>query len=119
MTLEYRSTCVQEVAYVEPQKQGEIPRTFRRRVYWTLRAMAEASNRPRVMLIIQLHPSANWKRLWINLHACWTTEDVKVTWYVVIQDILPTKERLHKIRLTDSPLCRQCGEPDTFQLRIT
>jgi hypothetical protein len=39
--------------------------------------------------------------------------------YVVIQDILPTNERLHKIRLLDSSLCSHCGEPDTVQHRVT
>jgi hypothetical protein len=34
----------------------------------------------------------------------------------VIQDILPTNERLHKIRLVDSTLC---GQPDTFQHSVT
>jgi hypothetical protein len=50
---------------------------------------------------------------------CWTTKAVKVTLYMVIQDILPTKERLYKIRLADSPLCRQCGSMDTVIHRVT
>jgi hypothetical protein len=55
----------------------------------------------------------------MNLHNCCTTEAVKVTWYMVIQDILPTNERLYKIRLADSPLCRQCGALDTVLYRVT
>ena len=80
--------------------------------------MAEADNSPRVMRIMQRNPSADWERIWNNLHECWTTEVVKMNWYVVIQDILPTNERLHKIRLVDSPLCGNCGEPDTVQHRV-
>ena len=34
-------TYTQEMAYIEPHKQGENPRTYRRRVYWTVRKMAE------------------------------------------------------------------------------
>ena len=71
------------------------------------------------MRIMQLHPSADWGRIWTNLHECWNSEAVKVNWYVMIQDILSTSERLHKIRLVDSALCRHCGEPDTFQHRVT
>ena len=74
---------------------------------------------PRVMRIMQLHPSADWERIWTNLHEFWTTEAVKINWYVVIQVIKPTNERLHKIRLVDSPLCGHCGEPDTFHHRVT
>ena len=105
--------------HIDPYKRGENPRTLCRRVYWTLRGMAEAGNPPRVMRIIQLYPSANWERICTNLHECWTTEAVKINWYMVIQDILPTNERLHKIRLVESPLCGHCGEPDTVQHRIT
>jgi hypothetical protein len=83
-TLGYLRTCVQGIAYLEPQRQGEHPRTFRRRVYWTLRALAEAGSPPLVMRIIQLYPAAHWERIWINLHNCWATEAVKVTWYMVI-----------------------------------
>ena len=54
-----------------------------------------------------------------QLHECGTTEAVKINWHVVIQDILPTNERLHEIRLVDSPLCRHCGEPDPVQHRVT
>jgi len=68
---------------------------------------------------MQLHPSADWERIWTNLHECWTTEAVKINWYMVIQDTLPTNERLHKIRLVDSPLCGHRGEPDTVQRTVT
>jgi len=81
--------------------------------------MAEAGNLPRVMRIRQLHPSADWKRIWKNLHAFWTTEAIRVNWYGVIHDILPTNEHLHKIHLVDSSHRSQCGEPDTFQHRMT
>jgi hypothetical protein len=86
-TLEYLRTDVQELAYIDPYKWGEHPRTLRRRVYWALRRMAEAGNPPRVMRIIQLYPSANWERIWTNLHECRTTEAVTINWYMVIQDI--------------------------------
>ena len=107
------------MAYIDPYKLGEQPRILRRRVYWTLRGMTEAGNPPRVMCIMQLHPSADWERILTNLHACWTTKAVNIDWYVMIQDILSTNERLHKIRLVDSPLCGHCGEPDTVQHRVT
>jgi len=81
--------------------------------------MSEAGNPPRVIRIIQLYTSADWERIWTNLHECWTTEEVKINLYMVIQDILPTNERLHKFRLVDSPLCGHCGEADTVQHRVT
>jgi len=118
-TLEYLRTYVHKMTYIDPYMLGEHHLTLHRRVYWTLRGMAEASNPPRVIGIMQLHPSADWERIWTNLHQCWATETVKINWYVAIQDILPNNESLHKIRLLDSPLCGHCGESDTVQHRVS
>ena len=107
------------MAYIDHYKLDEHPLTLRRRVYWTLRGIPDAGNLPRVMRIMQLRPSADWERVWTNLHECRTTEAVKINWYVVIQDTLSTDERLYRIRLVDSPLCGHCGEPDAVQLGIT
>jgi hypothetical protein len=106
-TLEYLGTYVKERCTWNPKRTKKLGLFVG--VYWTLRVMAKAGNQPRVMRIIQLHPSADWERIWINLHECWMTEADKVTWYMVIHDILPTNELLQKIRLVASPLSRQCG----------
>jgi len=106
------------MTYIDPYKLDEYSRTLRRSVYWTLRGIAVAGNPPREMRIMQLYPSADWERIWNNLHSCWTTEAIKINWYVVIQDILITNERVPKIRLVDSPLCGHCGKPDTVQHRV-
>jgi len=85
-----------------------------------LRKMAEAGNPPRIMRIRQLHPWADWARIWENLHACWTTKAVKANWYRLIHDVLPTNERLQKISLVaSSPQCNQCRGSDTVQHRLT
>jgi hypothetical protein len=68
--------------------------------------------------IMLFYPTTDWNRVWSNLHATWAADAVKANWFRVIHDILPTNERLHTIRLTDSVLCSQCGERDTFMHRI-
>jgi hypothetical protein len=98
-------------AYVEPTKQGEAPRTFRARVYETLRRIKLAANPPRSVGIKMMYPTTDWERVWANLHATWAADSIKVNWFKVIHDILPTNERLHVIRLAGSPLCSNCGEP--------
>jgi len=118
-SLDYLRTFVQELAYVDLRTRDENQRTFRRRIYWSLRQMAEAGNPPCEMRIVLLHPEADWGQLWDNLTQCWSTEAVKITWHKIIHDIFPTNERLHRIRLTDTPLCGSCGSLDTIQHRIT
>jgi hypothetical protein len=107
--MEYTNSC----------KLGEHARSLRRTVYWTLRGIAEAGNPQRVMHIKQLHPSADSETICTNLHECWMTKAVKINWYVVTHDTLPTNERPHKSRLVDSSLCGHYGEPDTVQHRVT
>jgi exonuclease III len=118
-SLDYLRTFVQELAYVDLRMQNENRRPYRRRIYWSLRQIAEAGNPPREMRIVLLHPDANWGQLWVNLTQCWTTEKVRITWYKVIHDIFPTNERLHRINLSVTPLCETCGRLDTIQHRIT
>jgi hypothetical protein len=44
---------------------------------------------------------------------------MKSVWFTVINDIIPTNERLAKIHLIDTTICKYCGKPDTLQHRIT
>ena len=118
-SLDYLRTFAQELAYVDLRTQDENRRTYRRRIYWSLRQMAEAGNPPREMRIVLSHPEEDWGQLWVNLTQCWSTQAVKITWYKVIHDIFPTNECLHRISLADTPLCGNCGSLDTIQHRIT
>jgi hypothetical protein len=98
-TLEYLRIYALEIAYVESLRQNETHRAFKHRVYETLRTIFMAGNRSRDMRITQLQPTTDWARVWSNLHATWSSDVIKATWYTVIHDILPTNERLHTIRL--------------------
>jgi hypothetical protein len=61
--LEYLRAYLQEMEYIESYEQRERPGKLRRRVYWTLRGVAEACNTPHIMRIMNLHQSANWERI--------------------------------------------------------
>jgi hypothetical protein len=65
-----------------------------------------------------LRPTTDWARVWTNLHTAWASDAMKANWYMVMHDIIPTKERLHAILLTDSAQCRICGENDAGVHRI-
>ena len=99
--LEYLRTYAREMAYVEVPKQGEAPRAFRKKMYGTSRTIRLAADPLRNVHITILYPQTDWERVWSNLHATWAADAIKVSWFKVIHDILPTKERLHAIRLTD------------------
>ena len=54
-----------------------------------------------------------------NLHASPVSDEIKSTWYKALHDIIPTKDRLTAINLTDTSACSACGRPDSLQHKIT
>jgi hypothetical protein len=117
--LEHLRSYALDMAYIRPQPQTELPKAFRRRMYVTLCTIAQAGKSQQGMRITQLHPRTDWKQVWDNLHETWAPEPMKALWYKVIHDILPTNERHHKINLTNTPQCRECGDQDTILHRLT
>jgi hypothetical protein len=70
------------------------------------------------MRIVRLMPTTDWKAVWKNLQSTPVPERTKSMWYRVIHDILPTTERLHRIRLAPTDRCKQCGRQDTIHHRL-
>ena len=70
------------------------------------------------MSIESLWPTIEWPRIWKNLWTAPVTDSTKTTWYKIIHDIVPTKERLHKIRIAPTQNCRLCDRKDTLLHRL-
>jgi hypothetical protein len=64
-------------------------------------------------------PDTNWSTVWVNLWATPVPDSTKDAWYRVIHDIVPTRQRLHAIRLSQTDLCPMCHVKDTLTHRIT
>jgi hypothetical protein len=64
-------------------------------------------------------PQANWVRIWKNMKDTPVSEESKVIWYKVINDIIPTRVRLHNIRLAETETCIRCPKADNLQHRLT
>ena len=65
------------------------------------------------------HPATPWPKVWRNLHAVWSSEDIKTVWIMVIHDLIPTNDRLAKIQRSESNQCPHCDQPDTLIHRLT
>ena len=117
-TLEYLCIYFHEWAYMESQRQAETRRAFKRRVYDTLRIMSTVESKPWEVRIMQLQPVIDWSLVWGNLQNVRLTDGDRAAWYMVIHVILPTNVSLHRIRLTDTEKCTQCGRPDTILYRL-
>jgi hypothetical protein len=70
------------------------------------------------MRIVLAHNGVDWNRVWTNLHNAALPPPVLSTWYLVINDILPTNVRLAAIRIAPSNTCAECGHEDTLTHRM-
>jgi hypothetical protein len=52
--------------------------------------------------------------VWKNLAETPVPGEIKAAWYKVINDILPTNERLQRIRVAPTDRCRHCEKQDTL-----
>jgi hypothetical protein len=63
-------------------------------------------------------PTVEWDWLWIILHTIWASDYIKVMWFLVIHDLQPINERLHRINLAETSRCKMCGVEDTRLHRL-
>jgi hypothetical protein len=58
-------------------------------------------------------PEHTWKRTWQNISEKHLTTTIRAMGFRAVHDIIPTNERLYRIRLSDIPMCRTCNQTDT------
>lgn len=63
-------------------------------------------------------PGVQLSQVWKNITSHFLPVDIRSVWYMVTHDILPTKERLHRIHMVDSDRCTACGQQDTIIHRL-
>ena len=65
------------------------------------------------------NPNVKWKQVWKNVHGKFFPNKISSTWYKVIYNIYPTRQRLYNINLASTPLCTTCCLEDTILHRLT
>jgi len=118
-SLEYIREYVIQSAYVRNRKDSESEKTYKKYLYTTMKDLYNAGTMHREMRIMKIWPHAEWETIWKNLQATPVSDTVKSTWYRVIHDIIPTNYRLHRINMSTSPSCSECGDTDTLEHRLT
>jgi hypothetical protein len=117
--LDYLRCYALERAYVLQTMLEPGARSIKKDIYQTLSAIHVAGIQPSVLRITKLHPTIPWATVWRNISVAWIEDRVRSTWYEVVQDLIATNVRLHKIRIATTDLCRRCGKTDHLQHRLT
>ena len=117
-SLEYLHSCIVDAAYIPRQGGSETAKAYKKRLYTTLQTMHNASSTPQEMRIASLWPQLDWQKIWENLTTAPISEAGKAVWYRTIHDILPTNERLHRIKMSPTDVCEECDKKDTLIHRL-
>ena len=116
--IDYIRVLAIDSAYIEQQGQSESVNVYKRRLYNTLQILLRDTTELAGMRITRLWPDEDWRTIWKNLHTAPIPKTTKGEWYRIIHDVIPTNERLHKIRLSTTDRCRLCNGKDTLQHRL-
>jgi len=71
------------------------------------------------MRVTKKWPHINWTCVWENLSAEPILESTRIVWFRVIHDLIPTNERLQRIRMVQTETYRKYTMKDTLEHRIT
>ena len=94
-------------------------KAYKKRLYTPFKALISTDNRQQEMRITRLWPHADWVTIWKNLQAAPVSGLDTATWYKVIHDIILTNVRLHRIKMSPTDTCKDCGSKDTLGHRLT
>ena len=74
---------------------------------------------PQGMQVEKLWPRADRQAIWKNLTETPKSDANIAVWYKVINDIIPTNERLHRISMAPTDICKECNNKDTLLHQLT
>jgi len=118
-TMDYLRRYAVDSAYVAERGPTESQKGYKRRVYDTLHHISRMEVEPREMRVTTIWQTTDWSSVWKNLAETPVAGEKKAAWYKVIHDIIPTNERLHRIRIAPTDKCRHCDRQDTILHRLT
>ena len=70
------------------------------------------------MRISLLWATTDGSSVWSNLHGIPVLEDINLDWYRAIHDIVLTQDRLNRINISETNLCRHCNATDNLSQRF-
>jgi hypothetical protein len=117
--LGYLQCFAMDMAYVQFPHQAESACSIHKHLYNTLVALGKAGKPDPALRIETLYPEVHWDSVWTNLNAAWIPNTMKTTWYQLIHDIVPTNDRLARIRRCDIPHCTLCRKTNTILHHLT
>jgi hypothetical protein len=115
--MEYLRSFAMDSTLVSDKEPNESVTVYKRRVYDNCTITLEWNRSARD----EYHPlwqNIDWPTMWTSLAETPVPGETKTAWYKIINGILPTIERLQRIRIAPTDNCRHCDKRDTIQHRL-
>jgi len=116
--IKYMRLFAMEGAYITPQQKNETNKAYKCRIYDTMITLLREKRELPIMRISRLWATTDWTSVWSNLHGTPVPEDIKMDWYRAIHDIIPAQDRLNRINMAATNLCRHCNATDNLSHRL-
>jgi hypothetical protein len=113
--LEYLRPFFQGSAYLG---KDESVRALKRQICGTQLAYEMVEMQKMTPRIQRKQPAHHWWRIWQNISGQHLSTTIHAMWFRAVQDIIPTNERLYRIRLLVTPTSRTCNQTDTTLHRV-
>jgi len=104
--IEYLRQFAMDGAYITLQQKNETKQAYKRRIYETMITLLRETPELPIMRVSRLWVTTDWASVWSNLHGTPVPEDIKMDEYRAIRDIVPTQDRLNRIKMAETNLCR-------------
>ena len=117
-TMGYLRCFIAGDAYMPMRGGTEVDKSYKRRLYSTLKELSDNAAPPQEMRIVKKWPTVDWKAVLRNLVETPSLESDIVHWYNVIHDVIPTNERLQCIRISPTDGCNVCDRKVTLSHRL-
>jgi hypothetical protein len=106
-------------AYISNQTDTEMEAQYKQKIYDALHSTQFNISTILPMRMQLKYPQHNSANIWNNINKKFMSHTIRTIWYMVVQDIIPTKSRLHNIHRHDTGDCPHCGSQDNIQHRFT
>jgi hypothetical protein len=107
------------MAYLLPEVAGERPHHYKSWICSVQVALLAQERIPQLLWVQKHLPNVRRDRVCVILHDSPVPDAIKISWYRVINDIIPIRVRLATIHLAASSDCESCGREDTVDHRLT
>ena len=108
-----------ESAYLATRRRDETARGYKKHIHETIHTSMRQTAGEQELRVTKMWPNTNWTRVWDNLHETPVSDSTRFIWYKMLHDIIPTNERLQRIRMVQTDTRRKCMMKDTLEHRLS